>query len=261
MILPTMHKLAKSMIPCGIVDWGRRRIARRAQTDRQTELYRCIVRPNSTVFDIGANVGNRVTAFLNCGASVVAIEPQPNCVRILQRSYRRRITVVQAAVGPQAGRLLLHVGSRTGTTATLSPDFMANADRTKRFSDHEWTGTMEVDVITLDSLITKHGIPSFIKIDVEGFEYEVLHGLSQPVDTLSFEWTSDMPDAAIRCIDYLSSLGMNHFQLSFGESMLWAHNTSQSAATMKQIVALLGEEMRCFGDIYASRNPLTRRSL
>jgi FkbM family methyltransferase len=42
---------------------------------------------------------------------------------------------------------------------------------------------------TLDELIGKHGVPVFIKIDVEGFEEAVLQGLSQPVRALSFEFT------------------------------------------------------------------------
>ena len=45
-------------------------------------------------------------------------------------------------------------------------------------------------VTTLDRLIAQHGVPSFIKIDVEGFEDQVLAGLTHPVPALSFEFTT-----------------------------------------------------------------------
>ena len=44
-----------------------------------------------------------------------------------------------------------------------------------------------VEMTTLGSLITAHGIPRYIKIDVEGHEVHVLRGLPQPVPFVSFE--------------------------------------------------------------------------
>jgi FkbM family methyltransferase len=252
-------KLIRFMAPYGIIKRREQDRRDRVQSVHQESLYRQLIAPDSTVFDIGANVGNRIEALLKCGARVVAVDPQPDCVRILRRTFRNRISVVQAAVGSAPGRHTLYFGEKADTKATLSPDFIAQANKTKRFDDHEWNRTIEVDIITLDSLIAKHGVPRFIKIDVEGFEFEVLRGLSQPVDVLSFEWTSDMPESANKCIDYLSGLGMDHFQLSLGESMSWTNETSRNAATIKEVLTFLGRESLGFGDIYASRKPLARR--
>ena len=44
-------------------------------------------------------------------------------------------------------------------------------------------------IITMDSLIAQFGAPAFTKIDVEGFELEVLKGLTKPVKYLSIEYT------------------------------------------------------------------------
>ena len=50
------------------------------------DFYKKLINPNDLVFDIGANIGNRVESFLKCGARVVAIEPQPDCVNILKEN-------------------------------------------------------------------------------------------------------------------------------------------------------------------------------
>ena len=50
-----------------------------------------------------------------------------------------------------------------------------------------------VPVTTLDALIERHGVPSFVKVDAEGFEEEVLQGLSRSIKALSFEFTVVQP--------------------------------------------------------------------
>jgi FkbM family methyltransferase len=249
----------KWMLPHGVVSrLGRAELLRGEQGESRgrQRLFEQFVPAGSVAFDIGANRGNRIAALLDCGATVIAVEPQPDCAAWLRRTYGDRVTVVQAAAGRAAGKLPLHLGEPFDVVASLSPEFISAARETQRFGDREWTRSIEVEVITLDSLISRYGAPSFIKIDVEGFEFEVLCGLSQVVDVVSFEWTCDSPERAVQCIDYLVGLGMPFFQFSFGESMLFAHRVSLDAAKAKQLVGMLGEEASLFGDIYASRRQL-----
>jgi hypothetical protein len=65
---------------------------------RQVESSQ-FVRPGDLVFDIGANMGNRIEAFVALGASVVAVEPQGSCVASLRRLYRNQPDVVVVAAG------------------------------------------------------------------------------------------------------------------------------------------------------------------
>ena len=50
-----------------------------------------------------------------------------------------------------------------------------------------------------DNMISRYGSPEFTKIDVEGYEFEVLNGLSQPIKTISFEFTSEEKKQAFAC--------------------------------------------------------------
>ena len=75
--------------------------------------------------------------------------------------------------------------------------------------------------MTLDALIARYGVPAFIKIDVEGFEDAALHGLSQPVQALSFEFTTIARDVTMGCLRAgLSWLGSYRYNFAPGESQI-----------------------------------------
>ena len=71
---------------------------------------------------------------------------------------------------------------------------------------------------TLDALIARHGAPAFAKIDVEGFEAEVLPGLTQAVPALSFEFTTIQRDVALACLERCQALGYVRYNAALGES-------------------------------------------
>ncbi len=71
---------------------------------------------------------------------------------------------------------------------------------------------------TLDALIETHGIPAFVKIDVEGFEGEALAGMTRPVEVLSFEFTTIQREVAQACIARCAALGFRRYNAAIGES-------------------------------------------
>ena len=89
--------------------------------------------------------------------------------------------------------------------------------KTGRFSDSKWDEKITVNITTLDELIKKFGNPKYIKIDVEGFEHEVILGLTKKSGIISFEFTSEFIEDAFKSIDYLISLGYSDFNYSLGE--------------------------------------------
>ena len=84
-----------------------------------------------------------------------------------------------------------------------------------------WQDRGEVAVTTLDELIARHGRPRFCKLDVEGFEAEVLRGLSAPIPALSLEYLPAAIGVALEAVERLAGLGAYRFNLTEGERMRW----------------------------------------
>lgn len=219
---------------------------------RLTRFYAQFIRPGDLCFDIGAHVGSRLRAWLPLGARIVAVEPQPACVALLRRWFGRdaRVVLVDRAVGASPGAAELLVSPRTPTVTTLSPDWIAAVGRDRTFAGVRWDERLPVTVTTLDELIARHGLPAFCKIDVEGYELEVLRGLSRPIPALSFEYLSVCLDRARACVARLAELGPYQFNWSVGESHRFR---SDGWLDADRLLARLGDLGAAggSGDIYA----------
>ena len=219
---------------------------------RMQRLYRQFVRPGDLVFDIGAHVGNRVRAFAAIGCRVIALEPQPDFARLLRTLFGRstRIEVVEAAVTGAAGAEWLSVSERNPTVSTTAASWREARAREPGFGGVQWNQRIRVRAVTTDALIAQYGVPAFIKIDVEGFEEEVLMGLTQPVAALSFEFTTIQRDVARACVSRCAALGMTLFSPAIGESQ--AIGEWRGAEAIGQWLDDLPHEANS-GDIYALR--------
>src|SRR6187401_1837187 len=195
---------------------------RLARSRAMDALYRRFFRPGDLVFDIGAHVGDRVAAFRRLGAKVVAVEPQPALASTLTMLYGHSSNVVieRAAVGRKAGDVRLMINTDNPTISTASNAFIQAAQDAPGWQGQHWDKTISVPMTTLDALIAGHGVPAFIKIDIEGFEEEALLGLTQPVAALSFEFTTIQRHVARACIERCATLGMTQFNAAIGESQM-----------------------------------------
>lgn len=185
---------------------------------RSVELYRQFIKPGEVVFDVGAHVGGRTALFLEAGARVVAVEPQRSCLVRLRERFKGdpRVKVVPKALGARPGHSELAICADATTISTMSPRWRTQSRFAK---DYEWQRTERVPVATLETLIRQFGMPAFCKIDVEGFELEVLRGLRQPVRVLSFEFVKEFLGETEQCLAYLKKLGPVEFNCSIGETM------------------------------------------
>jgi FkbM family methyltransferase len=163
-----------------------------------SHLYGQFISDNDLVFDVGANVGEHSSLFLRLGARVVAVEPNPDCLSSLRANCAgRRLWIENVAVGSAVGTGVLRL-TESSLLSSMSTEWVSRAKEAPRLRHLNWDSSLEVPVVTLDSLVDTYGLPQYIKIDVEGFEPEVVGGLSHWPRTLSFEYHSEYLAAAFK---------------------------------------------------------------
>jgi FkbM family methyltransferase len=215
-------------------------------------LYTRFIKPGDTAFDIGSHVGDRIASFRRLGAKVVALEPQDGPAGVIGRIFGgdTGVMLVRAACAAKEGRLTFRINSLNPTVSTASADFVKAADGAGGWEGQTWDREVDVPCTTLDILVARHGMPAFVKIDVEGFEDTVLAGLTKPVPALSFEFTTIQRDVAFKCLDRLAALGAYGFDIALGESQTMTFNTFVSKDEMARHIAGLPHDANS-GDVYA----------
>ncbi|MEO8256919.1 MAG: FkbM family methyltransferase [Acidobacteriota bacterium] len=198
--------------------WFQRHFLNRTELDQEKAdlaFFSRFVQPDDLVFDVGANYGNKSRVFLKLGARVVAFEPLADCLEEWEARHGSdaRLTTVQAAVASAPGMRRFFV----------RPNRVFSG-----FIEH-WAESVESEIlvptVTLDQMIAKYGEPAYIKIDVEGYELEVLQGLTRPIRWISFEYhlTDVEVGKVINCVRYLSGLGPITINLTPAEDDALAH--------------------------------------
>ena len=115
------------------------------------------IRSADCVWDIGANVGYYSQKFASLASRVVAFEPVPETFLSLSKLALPNATFVNAALGDVRGVLPMSVANDASSLALLDSNIV------------------EVQVARGDDLDLPQ--PNVVKIDVEGFEYEVISGM------------------------------------------------------------------------------------
>ena len=147
------------------------------ETEFRSELDSFVTRcrEGMVLFDVGAHYGIFALAALRFGgpnARVVAVEPSPEASSILRANISLaedpgRATILQAAAGASEGVL------RMLTTGPNGENFMIGTDEAR-------PDVTEIPQRTLASIAASSAlVPTHVKIDVEGFEGEVIEGGSE----------------------------------------------------------------------------------
>jgi FkbM family methyltransferase len=150
----------------------------RGQLEDELKLLPWLVGPSSKTIDIGGNRGVYSYQLWRLGASVEVFEPNPTCAEVLTKwaSGKEHVRVHGVAVSDQAGSATLHIPQdNSGVEHDASASLV--------HGDFQKARQIEVKLQTLDSF----GFTdiSFIKIDVEGHETDVLRGAEQTIKSSS----------------------------------------------------------------------------
>ena len=162
------------------------------------------------VFDIGANIGDTVEQFTLISSKVICFEPNPTLASELRGRFENSSVVVdERAVSNKNGTQIFKI-SNANTISTLSEDWITNSRFTESYT---WDTHVQVETVTLDSIVEQYGEPDYIKIDVEGHEFEVLTSFTKllPNTLISFEWAEEQKSKIESTIHYLNKIGYNMF--------------------------------------------------
>jgi FkbM family methyltransferase len=191
-------------------------------------------RPGDLIFDVGANDGFKTDVFLRLGARVVAIEPDDVNQKILYNKFLwfrlspKPVVIVGKAVSDTCEAKTMWIDGPGSAVNTLSSKWV---DTLKSHKNSfiggnfglDFAQTKVVNTTTLAELTLAHGVPFFVKIDVEGYETHVLRGLKWPVPFLSFE--INLPEfrheglECVRILQVLAADGKFNYAADFQQGM------------------------------------------
>lgn len=216
--------------------------------------------PRRTVFDIGMYDGEDTAYYLSLGFSVIAVEANPVVAQAGRERFRNeisagRLTIENVAIGSEHGEMSFHI---------CAGDLGASSVMADRLKQREAIGeVITVPAVPLGTLFGKHGVPYYLKVDIEGADRYAILALTRNArpQYVSFEMDPD----ADELIRHLDSLGYTRFKLisqsTFGEL---SSLESLTGKLERRALGLLGAERvwragRLFKR-YHSSGPLPERT-
>lgn len=135
---------------------------------KERQLLKHLIWPGMSVVDVGANIGYYLLLFrrfIREDGSVLCIEPEPRNLEELRRNIAcntlKNVKVISAAAGASDGKI------------NLTPGLNAVVHESSKNAD------IKIDLCKLDSVVTCQ--IDFLKIDVEGYEVQVLMGAIETI--------------------------------------------------------------------------------
>ena len=181
------------------------------------DLIQNINYKNDLIIDVGANVGDKSNLFSKLAGKVLAFEPSTTIFPILKHRYKKsNVEVFNCALGRINTTLDFYEIEGNEAYSSLSKKHIETTVTERNVADFELIKNKRVTVEKIENYIKKYGMPIYIKIDVEGYEYEVIQGLETAVPLISLE--ANLPEfskESVNCIEYLSNISSDKYIFNF----------------------------------------------
>ncbi|MCX8205269.1 MAG: FkbM family methyltransferase [Candidatus Nezhaarchaeota archaeon] len=165
---------------------------------REYEWFSSIVKKGSFFVDIGAYIGGYSVRACKIGAKVVAVEPDKENFKLLVRNLKLNSCNAYA------------FNVAAGSRKEVAPIYAVPEDSTDRYS---LSGrgkkfiTDRVEVLPMDEILSMfkeaYSKIDLVKIDVEGFEYEVLSGMKNFLEKIQYLMIEVTPETMKPCLNTL----------------------------------------------------------
>ncbi|WP_152555706.1 FkbM family methyltransferase [Methylomarinum vadi] len=168
------------------------------------------VRSNGLIFDLGMNNGDDTAYYLKKAVRVVAVEANPGLASEARARFdgeirSGRLSIHQLAIWNDYGRVPFHISRENSHWSSLESQW---ADR-----NGGGTEAVQVECVPLAHLFALHGVPYFLKIDVEGVDESVIDQL-EPLPYIPAYISMEDCRFGFRYVEKLTALGYDGFKLS-----------------------------------------------
>lgn len=214
------------------------------------KLLRSHPAKNDLIFDVGANIGSKSVIFTKLAKKVIVFEPSEKLFALLQNKFKNtNITLYNYALGSSISSSDFYIVENNEAYNSLNKKHIEITATSRGIATIETVKHKKVKVEILENFIIKYGIPKYIKIDVEGYEYEVIKGLKTPVPLLSFE--ANLPEfceESVQSINYLDTISSNKYKYNFTTSTSFL---KEEFVTKNEAINFLKNTQLPYLEIYA----------
>lgn len=176
-------------------------------------------------YDIGCNIGSTTQQLLDIGFElVIGVDADIRCIEHCQKRFAgdSRVIVLHRLVCNETNTIKDFYQAKKSIVSTASKDWIDNC----RFAGKTRWKKTQVKTMSLQDIIDCHTEEAnFIKIDVEGYEYEVIKSLKIKQGILAFEWSEENYEYVAKpCIEHLKTLGYTKWSYTNRDKLTFKHN-------------------------------------